>query len=697
MRATAAFLLLAAPALAQTPAGPQFTVHPYNGFYAHYAQVASHPGGDFVVAWHEWSLGTGESRELVQRYNRYGVRLGSELVVSGTGPGGVLHLDLATLPGGGFVVAWEEYEPDRYAVATFARLFDGAGVAGPAFRVNSDQTDVWGIGPVVAVNAAGEFDVMWVQLDGLSTIVTGQSFDAGGGRRGAEFVVSPRTTGFQYMPGAAFKDDGELVVVWGERKGDGNYVQNGQRLSATGMRRGADFPIDGATPHHQRGPVMVTRPGGSFTVAWLDDRGQQAAVRMRRFDAGGTALGPGRVLHFFPPDELTWAPATLTSSLGQLVTAWRYTVPPNRSVGVRLGRFDLDGVPQGPPLKLGDPIPMLDPKPEVASDAGGRLVVVWGASDFEIHGQRIGRLGAPALAVDTSAGGSSDGNQVLEPGETVALRPSWQNNNDTAEALAGSLTALRGPGGFNTIADGTGDYGTVPAGATRPCGDCYAIGVSAPSRPVRHWDVTASEAIADLDGSHYDWSVHVGDSFGDVPRGSPFYRFAETLLHRGVTAGCGDGSVFCPRAPVTREQMASFVLTAREETGYRPRFCTAPRYGDVPASNPYCSWIEELARRGVSSGCGGRNFCPGAAVSREQMAVFLLRTLDPALNPPACTTTVFGDVPAASPFCRWIEELVRRGVTAGCGGGNYCPAQAVTREEMAAFLTTTFGLTLYGP
>jgi hypothetical protein len=58
---------------------------------------------------------------------------------------------------------------------------------------------------------------------------------------------------------------------------------------------------------------------------------------------------------------------------------------------------------------------------------------------------------------------------------------------------------------------------------------------------------------------------------------------------------------------------------------------------------------------------------------------------------------VFKDVPASNPFCRWIEELARRGITSGCGGGNYCPEQPVTREQMAAFVSTTFGLTLYGP
>jgi hypothetical protein len=85
------------------------------------------------------------------------------------------------------------------------------------------------------------------------------------------------------------------------------------------------------------------------------------------------------------------------------------------------------------------------------------------------------------------------------------------------------------------------------------------------------------------------------------------------------------------------------------------------------------------------------------AVTREQMPVFVLRLLDPALDPPACITPRFADVPASSPFCRWIEELARRGVVAGCGGGNYCPTAPVTRDQMAAFLTGTYGLTLYGP
>jgi hypothetical protein len=122
-----------------------------------------------------------------------------------------------------------------------------------------------------------------------------------------------------------------------------------------------------------------------------------------------------------------------------------------------------------------------------------------------------------------------------------------------------------------------------------------------------------------------------------------------------------------------------------------------PVFGDVPASSPFCRWIEELARRGVVGGCGGGNYCPASPVLRDQMAVFVLRTLDPTLDPLPCGTPMFADVPASSSFCRWIEELARRGVVSGCGGGNYCPASPVTRAQMAVFITQTFGLTLYGP
>ena len=182
-------------------------------------------------------------------------------------------------------------------------------------------------------------------------------------------------------------------------------------------------------------------------------------------------------------------------------------------------------------------------------------------------------------------------------------------------------------------------------------------------------------------------------SFADVPPTHFAWPFVEPLLEAAVTSGCG-GDNFCPDAATTRGQMAVFLLRTRFGSAYTPPACSAASFSDVPCSHPLASWIYDLAARGVTGGCGGGRYCPDLAVSRDQMAVFLLRTLDTSINPVACNPSapMFADMPASNGFCRWVEELARRGISAGCGGGNYCPAAAVSRGGMAVFLVTTYGL-----
>ena len=50
------------------------------------------------------------------------------------------------------------------------------------------------------------------------------------------------------------------------------------------------------------------------------------------------------------------------------------------------------------------------------------------------------------------------------------------------------------------------------------------------------------------------------------------------------------------------------------------------------------------------------------------------------------------DVPTTHAFYRFIEALAASGVTGGCGTGVYCPDAAVTRGQMAVFLATALGL-----
>jgi hypothetical protein len=128
--------------------------------------------------------------------------------------------------------------------------------------------------------------------------------------------------------------------------------------------------------------------------------------------------------------------------------------------------------------------------------------------------------------------------------------------------------------------------------------------------------------------------------------------------------------------------------------GVAPPDCVAAIFVDVPCSHPFADYIYQLVDLGVTAGCGGGRYCPDDSVTRDQMAVFLMKMLlGGAFSPSNCTVAPFADVPCSSIFARWIRELVTRGITAGCGAGIYCPTRAVTRGEMAVFLVRTFNLT----
>jgi subtilisin-like proprotein convertase family protein len=182
--------------------------------------------------------------------------------------------------------------------------------------------------------------------------------------------------------------------------------------------------------------------------------------------------------------------------------------------------------------------------------------------------------------------------------------------------------------------------------------------------------------------------------FEDVPLTYWANDFIERLYYAGVTGGCSATPFnYCPDAPVTRAQMAVFLLRGIHGSAYVPPAVGAgTNFTDVPVGYWADKWIKQLAAEGITSGCGAGIYCPEANVSRAQMAVFLLKAKHgPAYSPPA-PSGVFSDVPIGYWADKWIERLAAEGITAGCGVGIYCPDDNVTRAQMAIFLVRTFGL-----
>ena len=174
--------------------------------------------------------------------------------------------------------------------------------------------------------------------------------------------------------------------------------------------------------------------------------------------------------------------------------------------------------------------------------------------------------------------------------------------------------------------------------------------------------------------------------FDDVG-GSPFIDDITWLAETGITSGCNPpaNSLFCPDDPVTRGQMAAFLVRALgyTETG------SEEFVDDDPT--PFENDIERLAHAGVTTGCNppvNDSFCPDDAVTRGQMAAFLVR----ALGLSGSGTDFVDD--GGSVFEADIETLAAAGITAGCNppvNDRFCPNDPVTRGQMAAFLHRALG------
>jgi hypothetical protein len=299
--------------------------------------------------------------------------------------------------------------------------------------------------------------------------------------------------------------------------------------------------------------------------------------------------------------------------------------------------------------------------------------------------------------VDDTA--SSTPNGIIEPDEAVTLIGHLQN--------IGNLNAVNAAGTLTTnnpiiITQPNANYGTISAGGDASCTTCYKLTAPLANRPAAHWDFNVTEQVTadDYGPVSFDYTYHVGASFNDVPASHLFYPYIEKLLHSGVTAGCGV-STYCPNNNVLREQMAKFICTSMEIAA--PGSCVigtcAELFGDVPASNIFCGYIEQLYTIGITSGCQASPlmYCPAQNTQRQAMAKFVCKVME-ASQPGSCTTSgctgIFTDVPLGNPFCLDIEALYNAGVISGCASGLYCPMDIVKRAQMSKFLVNAWGFEL---
>jgi Glucose / Sorbosone dehydrogenase/S-layer homology domain len=165
----------------------------------------------------------------------------------------------------------------------------------------------------------------------------------------------------------------------------------------------------------------------------------------------------------------------------------------------------------------------------------------------------------------------------------------------------------------------------------------------------------------------------IAPEFSDIAT-STFIEDIHWLFYEGITGGCGGGK-FCPRSAVTRVQMAQFLVRAFDHPSTTTDYFTDDN-GITGESS-----INALAKAGITGGCAPNLYCPTRPVTRAQMAIFLVNEL----NLPPSGTDFFDDDDGKTGESS-INALAAAGLTGGCGTRRFCPTSNVTREQMAAFL-----------
>jgi hypothetical protein len=196
--------------------------------------------------------------------------------------------------------------------------------------------------------------------------------------------------------------------------------------------------------------------------------------------------------------------------------------------------------------------------------------------------------------------------------------------------------------------------------------DYFSTKPPAGSYLATHWNTASSSFLVTVDPVA---------GFLDLGA-SPFKNDIAWLKASGITSGCvANQERFCPLTNVSRGQMAAFLVRALDLPQTNTNFFTDD------AGHLFENDINRLKAAGITTGCTPTTFCPDATITREQMAAFLDRALDP--DP---TGADFFTDDETSIFEASINRLAAAGITTGCGGGKFCPLTSVTREQMAAFL-----------
>ena len=156
------------------------------------------------------------------------------------------------------------------------------------------------------------------------------------------------------------------------------------------------------------------------------------------------------------------------------------------------------------------------------------------------------------------------------------------------------------------------------------------------------------------------------------------HEFTVSWAQHADIVGGFDEDTFGPDREVTRAQLATYLVNTFDLPVGDPEGV----FFDVPADHTHAESIEAIAAAGVADGFDDGSFGPDLPVTRQQMASLIADAL--ALS--SDNTGTFDDVSEDGVHAPNVAAIAEAGITQGCADARFCPADPVSRGQLASFV-----------
>jgi Ca2+-binding RTX toxin-like protein len=295
----------------------------------------------------------------------------------------------------------------------------------------------------IAGLADGRFLVTWDGsgglVDGSSSAVHAQFFNADGSADGIGFIVNTTKNAAQFDPDVVVLTDGSVAIAWTDNSQSADdpagYAVRAQVITADGAKAGPETLVNTATLDNQSEQAMAALSDGRVAVVWTDrsDSGADAsvaAVRMQLLNADGTKSG-GEVLVNTTTAGVQDQPSVTLLADDRFLVAWHDAsgAAPDMALGaIRAQVFNADGTTSGGEFVMNTTTGGDQDHPAVAGLSDGRFMAAW----------------SDGSGTGGDASGSGVRAQIFNADGSVAVAEFLVNTGTTGSQLDPAIAALDG-------------------------------------------------------------------------------------------------------------------------------------------------------------------------------------------------------------------------------------------------------------